>query len=227
MNPYINYIRDWFVEEDDITNFIMMIDRLDCYFPQKVEHAQLLGASGVIMCDWRKNGNLFTMWMPQDLNDDIDIPSVLLSNSDCQILMEHIGVIDWDPNEDLVMKYPEPYNMNWTIATIEWGVPHPDDIVEYELWTSSNDYLGSRFRHNFNTTAIKLDQAGNTRFTPHMYILNGSHWNCDQKLNGVYTLPCKEQCTNNGRYCAVDPEYDISVGLDGMHFYCTFIHELV
>eukprot|EP00486_Rosalina_sp_Unknown_P004694 CAMPEP_0201571072 /NCGR_PEP_ID=MMETSP0190_2-20130828/13660_1 /ASSEMBLY_ACC=CAM_ASM_000263 /TAXON_ID=37353 /ORGANISM="Rosalina sp." /LENGTH=819 /DNA_ID=CAMNT_0047995337 /DNA_START=127 /DNA_END=2586 /DNA_ORIENTATION=+ len=215
-NPYIHWIRDWFISKDDMKDYILVIDRLDCYFVEKIEHAQEMGASGVIMCDWRPNGNLFTMWMPQDWNDDIDIPAVLLSNSDCQTLMEHIGVNNWDPNEHLEMEYPDPDVMNWTIATIEWGLPHPDDLVEYELWTSSNDYLGSKFKHNFNDTAIALDKAKDTRFTPHMYILNGSHWNCDEMFNGTHLLPCKQQCTNNGRYCAVDPEYDLSIGLDGM-----------
>ena len=217
MNPYINYIRDWFISEEDVTDYILMIDRLDCYFTSKIEHAQLMGASAVIICDWRANGNLFSMWMPPNWPDEIDSPSVLLSNSDCQRIMSHIGVKNWDPNERLEMEYPSPEIMNWTLAAIEWGLPHPDDRVEYELWTSSNDYLGSKFKHNFNTTAIALDLANDTRFTPHMYILDGTHWNCNERLsNGSYSLPCKKQCTNNGRYCAVDPEYDITMGLDGM-----------
>jgi len=215
-NPYIHYINDWFIEEDDITDFILVVDRLDCYFVNKIEHAQLMGASGVIMCDWRAE-HLFTMWMPTDWSDDIDIPSVLLSNKDCATLMAHLGVSNWDPQERTNMKYPTVETMNWTIATIEWGLPHPDDMVEYELWTSSNDYLGSKFKHNFNTTAIELDLAGDTKFTPHMYILNGSHWYCDETDSaGQPTLPCGNQCTNSGRYCAVDPEYDLSIGLDGM-----------
>eukprot|EP00484_Ammonia_sp_Unknown_P012014 CAMPEP_0197072698 /NCGR_PEP_ID=MMETSP1384-20130603/210229_1 /TAXON_ID=29189 /ORGANISM="Ammonia sp." /LENGTH=883 /DNA_ID=CAMNT_0042511519 /DNA_START=176 /DNA_END=2826 /DNA_ORIENTATION=- len=215
-NPYIHYINDWFIEEDDITDFILVVDRLDCYFVNKIEQAQLMGASGVIMCDWRAE-HLFTMWMPTDWSDDIDIPSVLLSNKDCATLMAHLGVSNWDPQERTNMKYPTVETMNWTIATIEWGLPHPDDMVEYELWTSSNDYLGSKFKHNFNTTAIELDLAGDTKFTPHMYLLNGSHWYCDETDSaGQPTLPCGNQCTNSGRYCAVDPEYDLSIGLDGM-----------
>ena len=50
-----------------------------------------------------------------------------------------------------------------------------------------------------------------TLFTPHYYILNGSHWNCD---NGKFR--CDNQCTNSGRYCAVDPEKDLNVGISGM-----------
>lgn len=214
-NEYIHYIQDWFKNGEYPSDYILVVDRLDCYFVEKIEHAQLLGASGVIICDWRVE-HLFTMWMPQDWRDDIDIPSVLLTNNDCATLMQHLGVQNWNPSHPEDMIYPSVKNMNWTIATIEWGLPHPDDTVEYELWTSSNDYLGSRFKHNFNTTAIALDEARDTVFTPHMYILNGSHWGCDDTFNGTHTLPCNQQCTNNGRYCAVDPEYDMSIGLDGM-----------
>eukprot|EP01084_Bolivina_argentea_P182922 315715_1 len=214
-NPYIHYIDDWFISNNDIKDYILVIDRLDCYFVYKILHAQEMGASGVIMCDWLDE-HLFTMWMPQDWKDNINIPSVLLDNKNCHTLMQHIGVQNWNPSNIDNMKYPSVENINWTIATIEWGLPHPDDRVEYELWTSSNDYLGSRFKHNFNTTAILLDEAGDTQFTPHMYILNGSHWGCDEMINGTYTLTCKQQCTNNGRYCAVDPEYDLSIGLNGM-----------
>ena len=131
----------------------MVIDRLDCYFVDKVEYAQALGASGVIICDWIPE-HLFTMWMPQEWTDDIDIPSVLLGYNNCKTLMKHLGVQNWDPSGLFTSKhmtYPTPGQMNWTIATIEWGLPHPDDKVEWQLWTSSNDYLGSKFKHNFNT----------------------------------------------------------------------------
>ena len=152
-NPYIHYIQDWFISDNDIRDYILVIDRLDCYFVDKILHAQEMGAAGVIMCDWRDE-TLFTMWMPDDWHDSIDIPSVLLDNHHCHTLMQHIGVHNWDPNTPQNMSYPTVENINWTIATIEWGLPHPDDRVEYELWTSSNDYLGSRFKHNFNTVCL-------------------------------------------------------------------------
>ena len=56
-----------------------------------------------------------------------------------------------------------------------------------------------------------LDRANDTVFTPHYYILNGSHWNCDSSH-----LRCGNQCSNSGRYCAVDPEYDLNNGISGM-----------
>lgn len=154
-NPYIHYINDWMIEASDITDFIFVIDRLDCYFVEKIELAQSLGASAVLMCDW-KSESLFTMWMPSDWIDDIDIPAVLLQRTECDALMAHIGVENWDPSDISATRYPNAESMEWTIAQIEWGLPHFDDRVEWELWTSSNDYLGSEFKHNFNSVILSI-----------------------------------------------------------------------
>jgi len=217
LNPFIHYINDWFVGEA-VTDYILMVDRLDCYFVDKIEVAQSLGASGVIICDW-KSESLFTMWMPSDWKDDVDIPAVLLQKEHCETLYDHIGVTNWDPQNIENAQWPDEETIKWTTATIEWGLPHEDDRVEWQLWTSSNDMLGSEFKHNFNTTAIKLDLAGDTLFAPHMYILNGSHWGCDSpsvNSTGGQHFPCGRQCTNGGRYCSVDPEFDLEIGLDGL-----------
>ena len=56
-----------------------------------------------------------------------------------------------------------------------------------------------------------MDFANDTVFTPHYYILNGEHWKCDSKFPH-----CGNQCTNQGRYCAVDPERDLDLGISGM-----------
>ena len=56
-----------------------------------------------------------------------------------------------------------------------------------------------------------LDAANDTVFTPHYYILGGYHWHCDSKFP-----KCGNQCINQGRYCAVDPERDLDLGIAGM-----------
>ena len=138
-NPYIHHIKDWFLSET-VKDYIMVVDRLDCYFVEKIEWAQTLGASGVIICDW-KSENLFTMWMPSDWDDDIDIPSVLLQKDHCKTLYQHLGVENWDPQDIDKATWPDVNSIKWTKATIEWGLPHDDDRVEWQLWTSSNDLL--------------------------------------------------------------------------------------
>ncbi|ETO31065.1 hypothetical protein RFI_06057 [Reticulomyxa filosa] len=168
------------------------------------------------------------------------------------ILMNELGVVNWNPNNTNGTVYPLARELNWTIARLEWGLPHPDDRVEYELWTSANDLNSVAFKQNWRDTALNFEYNNYTVFTPHVYILDGAHWGCDD--GGFH---CGSQCTNSGRlfhytfyfilfvcslrevyihmcvyyltkftitkkknqqrrYCAPDPEYDLSVGLTGM-----------
>ncbi|OMO53876.1 hypothetical protein CCACVL1_28273 [Corchorus capsularis] len=90
----------------------------------------------------------------------------------------------------------------------------PDERVEYEFWTNSNDECGPKcdsqieFVKNFKGVAKRLEQEGYTRFTPH-YIT----WYCPEAF--ILSKQCKSQCINHGRYCAPDPEQDFSTGYDG------------
>ncbi|KAJ6746875.1 RING FINGER AND PROTEASE ASSOCIATED DOMAIN-CONTAINING [Salix koriyanagi] len=94
------------------------------------------------------------------------------------------------------------------------ALPHPDERVEYEFWTNSNDECGPKcdsqieFVKNFKGAAQILEQKGYTQFTPH-YIT----WYCPEAF--VLSKQCKSQCINHGRYCAPDPEQDFSKGYDG------------
>ncbi|KAF2294462.1 hypothetical protein GH714_011618 [Hevea brasiliensis] len=101
-------------------------------------------------------------------------------------------------------------NLDWREA-----VPHPDDRVEYELWTNSNDECGVKcdmlmeFVKDFRGPAQILEKGGYTQFTPH-YIT----WYCPQAF--TLSRQCKSQCINHGRYCAPDPEQDFSTGYEGL-----------
>jgi len=46
--------------------------------------------------------------------------------------------------------------------------------------------------------------------TPHYLIIDGLQFECNTP-----DLPCRDQCTHNGLYCAEDPEHDFESGLDG------------
>ncbi|KAM1640077.1 hypothetical protein ACFXTN_009278 [Malus domestica] len=100
-------------------------------------------------------------------------------------------------------------NLDWTEA-----LPHPDERVEYEFWTNSNDVCGPKcdsqieFVKNFKGAAQVLERKGYTQFTPH-YIT----WYCPEAF--VSSKQCESQCINHGRYCAPDPEQDFSEGYDG------------
>ncbi|GKV26475.1 hypothetical protein SLEP1_g35766 [Rubroshorea leprosula] len=181
----------------------VLLDRGDCFFALKVWNAQKAGASAVLVADDVEEA-LITMDTPEEDSaapkyiENITIPSALIEKSFGETLKKAIN------GEDMVN-----INLDWREA-----VPHPDDRVEYELWTNSNDECGVKcdmlmeFVKDFKGPAQILEKGGYTQFTPH-YIT----WYCPQAF--TLTRQCKSQCINHGRYCAPDPEQDFSSGYNG------------
>lgn len=147
---------------------------------------------------------LITMDTPGESRDSeryiekINIPSALINRALGEALKKAV-----EKDEDLMVK------LDWTES-----MPHPDERVEYELWTNSNDECGMRcdeqmnFVKNFRGHAQILERGGYTQFTPH-YIT----WYCPEAF--LLSKQCKSQCINHGRYCAPDPEENFSEGYDG------------
>ncbi|XP_011019003.1 PREDICTED: vacuolar-sorting receptor 1-like [Populus euphratica] len=181
----------------------VLADRGDCYFTLKAWNAQNGGAAAILVAD-DKVEPLITMDNPEEDDADaaylqnITIPSALISKSLGDSIKKAIS------NGEMVNM-----NLDWTEA-----LPHPDERVEYEFWTNSNDECGPKcdsqieFVKNFKGAAQILEQKGYTQFTPH-YIT----WYCPEAF--VLSKQCKSQCINHGRYCAPDPEQDFSKGYDG------------
>ncbi|KAK8616302.1 hypothetical protein V6N13_017856 [Hibiscus sabdariffa] len=181
----------------------LLVDRGDCFFALKVWNIQQAGASAVLVAD-DISEPLITMNTPEEDSssakyiENITIPSALVSKSFGETLKKTIS------GGDIVN-----VNLDWREA-----VPHPDDRVEYELWTNSNDVCGFKcdllmeFTKEFKGAAQILEKGGYTQFRPH-YIT----WYCPQAF--TLSLQCKSQCINYGRYCAPDPEHDFSSGYEG------------
>ncbi|KAM3401730.1 hypothetical protein ACQJBY_006031 [Aegilops geniculata] len=181
----------------------LLIDRGNCLFAKKVWNAQYAGASAVLVVD-DKDEPLITMDLLQEDDEaakyiqNISIPSALIDKKFGEQLKKAV-------------KDGEMVNVN-----LDWreAVPHPDNQVEYELWTNSNDECGPKcdmlmhFLKEFKGAAQLLEKGGYSQFTPH-YIT----WYCPQAF--VVSKQCKSQCINHGRYCAPDPEQDFSTGYDG------------
>lgn len=183
---------------------ILLLDRGECYFALKVYNGQEAGASAVLIAD-TIDEPLITMDSPENSGPEADayvekigIPSALIDRSLATSLKEALS-----RGDDVVLK------IDWTES-----MPHPDERVEYELWTNSNDECGTRcdeqmnFVKSFKGHAQILEKGGYTQFTPH-YIT----WYCPRDF--VQTEQCKSQCINRGRYCAPDPELDFSQGYQG------------
>ncbi|OVA17102.1 EGF-like calcium-binding domain [Macleaya cordata] len=175
----------------------------DCFFTLKVWNAEKAGASAVLVADDTEEA-LITMDSSQDGGasakyiENITIPSALIDKDFGEKLKKAIS------SGDMVN-----VNLDWREA-----VPHPDDRVEYELWSNSNDECGPKcnmlmeFVKDFKGAAQILERGGYTQFTPH-YIT----WYCPQAF--TLSKQCKSQCINHGRYCAPDPEQDFSQGYEG------------
>lgn len=180
-----------------------LLDRGDCYFTLKAWNAQKAGAAAILVADDRPEP-LITMDMPEeekaqaDYLQNITIPSALITMALGNSIKKALT------KGDMVN-----IKLDWTEA-----LPHPDERVEYEFWTNSNDECGAKcdsqinFVKNFKGAAQILERKGYTQFTPH-YIT----WYCPEAF--TLSKQCKSQCINHGRYCAPDPEQDFSKGYDG------------
>ena len=72
---------------NEIEGNIALIDRGICFFVDKIRNAQDAGAIAVIVCNFEDN--LVRMGAPaNESTNDIQIPSVFLQNSDCQVLKQ-------------------------------------------------------------------------------------------------------------------------------------------
>ncbi|GKV53351.1 hypothetical protein SLEP1_g59884, partial [Rubroshorea leprosula] len=142
----------------------------ECYFALKVWNGQQTGAAAVLVADGIDE-HLVTMDSPKENTDaekyveKIDIPSALIKRAFGDSLKQALN-----KGEDVVIR------LDWRES-----VPHPDQRVEYEFWTNSNDECGIRcdeqinFIKNFKGHAQILEKGGYTLFTPH-YIT----WYCPE-----------------------------------------------
>ncbi|XP_019184324.1 PREDICTED: vacuolar-sorting receptor 1-like [Ipomoea nil] len=192
----------------------VLVDRGECYFTVKAWQAQKAGAAAILVADDRVEP-LITMDTPEEGNAPVDylqnitIPSALIG----KLLGDKI-------KKQLTKGEMVVINLDWREA-----LPHPDDRVEYEFWTNSNDECGPKcdsqieFVKSFKGVAQILEKKGYTQFTPH-YIT----WYCPEAF--TLSTQCKSQCINHGRYCAPDPEQDFSRGYDGKDVVLQNLHQI-
>lgn len=143
-----------------------------CYFALKAWNAQNAGAAAVLVAD-DKVETLITMDTPDegkysDLTQNITIPSALIDKQ-----------LGDDLKRGLAGNEMVNINLDWRES-----LPHPDERVEYEFWTNSNDICGPKcdaqaeFKSNFKGVAQLLEKGGYTSFIPH-YIT----WYCPQVIH--------------------------------------------
>lgn len=187
--------------------YILMVDRGGCTFVQKVRNAQRVGAAGVIIADntclcsagdacHSDLGHNCEEREPIMADDgsgsDISIPSFLMFKQDADLVKAEVQA-----NHAVRLE-------------MTWALPSPDDRVEYELWTTPTDIISRDFQKEFKEAAVALGKRA--YFTPQMYVYDGLRSGC-QGMDGEND--CYNLCTNNGRYCATDPDNDLDRGISG------------
>jgi len=199
-----------------VAPYILMVDRGDCTFVTKAKNAQRLGASALVvadnvcLCDDGACSGLAPQTCAQQrtiMADDgtgstVSIPSILMQKSDADIIKHYLYCGD-----NAVTCPPTPPANLQVQASLEYTIPDPDERVEWALWTTSVDDVATNFVEAFKDTAVALGE--HQFFTPHFYTYNGSDYGCRG------TGRCANLCTNNGRYCAPDPDGKFESGISG------------
>lgn len=185
--------------------FLLMVDRGGCTFVTKVRHAQRAGASGVIIADNSCLCKFQDKCKPEPdtqcedqepimaddgSGNDISIPSFLMFKQDA------------DPIKSALKQN------TFVRMEMAWALPS-EDTVEYSLWSVPADPVAQPFEEQFGDAAILLGDKA--KFTPHFNVYSGIDAGCDK--DGVNQ--CLNLCTNAGRYCAIDPDADVSKGASG------------
>jgi hypothetical protein len=172
---------------------IMVVERGQCTFVTKVQHAQDAGANACIIVDNKEEARL--PYMADDgKGSTISIPSMLIHKSDGYNIAQAIA----RDGEKVIM-------------TMSWNVPHPDNVVEWEFWTSSVDPIAANFKIQFDEAAQVLGDSAT--MTPHYYFDNGRVREC---FSSTGTLPCGTRCSNSGRYCVFSSPDNPAIGLTGI-----------
>eukprot|EP00217_Crustomastix_stigmatica_P016077 CAMPEP_0183792688 /NCGR_PEP_ID=MMETSP0803_2-20130417/2733_1 /TAXON_ID=195967 /ORGANISM="Crustomastix stigmata, Strain CCMP3273" /LENGTH=687 /DNA_ID=CAMNT_0026037053 /DNA_START=123 /DNA_END=2186 /DNA_ORIENTATION=- len=181
---------------------VVMVDRGNCPFTLKTLHVQQANASALLVVD-NRNETLITM----DTGSDDESQRI------ARLLQIPAMLVNWRVGHQiegfLLGATKVVVNLDWTDV-----VPAPDERVEWEFWSNSDDNCGVKcdnqkaFIRDFAPVAKKLEKDGFTQFTPH-YIT----WMCPKGYEDDQF--CKQQCINRGRYCCPDPEDDLSSGYDG------------
>lgn len=191
--------------------FILMANRGTCSFVQKARNAQHAGAAGLLIAD---NiclcSDLKCMESLDTQNDtancqstepimaddgsggDVTIPTFLMFKQDADKIKAEVK------DRDSIVQ-----------MEMSWSLPHPDSKVQYELWTVPSEDVSKDFQQEWKDVAVKM--GNKLYFTPRQYVYDGVKTRCrNDGRNMCFTL-----CTNEGRYCATDPDNDLEHGISG------------
>jgi hypothetical protein len=170
--------------------FVVLVNRGECTFVTKVKHAQDAGARAVIVVD-NQDANDVPFMADDGKGKNIQVPSMIIRKADGDLIKDALadGTI--------------------AVVTMRWRLPNPDGVVDWSLWTSSYDTTAQELKSSY--VDVMESMGDYVRFTPHYFFLDGLLYGCDQESGTA----CGNQCVNSGKYCAVDPEHNLTDGISG------------
>jgi len=169
-------------------SLILLLDRGDCYFYQKVQHAQDVGAHAAVIVDNIDESYIPYMADYQNFGAKIKIPSVLIHKNDGQKIKDQMTT---SPNTAVFIKFA-------------WNVPHPDNTVDVNFFISSesSDSSVKTFYSSFQDAAKVFGTSATV--TPHYMITPSLCYSGDADFEA-----CKaKSCIQDGKYCAISANFD-------------------
>eukprot|EP01025_Chloroclados_australasicus_P003694 TRINITY_DN10886_c0_g1_i3.p1 TRINITY_DN10886_c0_g1~~TRINITY_DN10886_c0_g1_i3.p1 ORF type:complete len:594 (-),score=72.91 TRINITY_DN10886_c0_g1_i3:1060-2841(-) len=178
-------------------NFILLVQRGDCYFAQKTLYAQKAGAVATIIYNNEDGDDLITMASPSKAEDaeqakDITISTMFITKKDGEQIIAYVTGNNPQP---LVVE------MDWTQNLQQ----NQGEKVGWDFWFSTNPSCGPScdktkdFIISFKSQAKRLLAEGKTEFTPHTVFRK-----C------LYSdLSLCDNCIKGGRYCAYSHDNNV------------------
>lgn len=175
--------------------YVLLIDRGECSFVEKIKNAQRDNATAVFIADGtcscqsdkscdsdEKCNEIETTMIDNDNGSEfsIDIPSMLILKADADKLRRELKV---GTLIDISISFPVPKAVNGR--------------TEYMIFTTPEDTLSRQFLDSFLEAALSLGERA--FFQPRMLVKDGTEKGCRQY--DELKIPCAGYCTNYGRYC--------------------------
>ena len=140
--------------------------------------------------------------------NDITIPCLLLWKRDADYFKH--SFVEGNQTVRVELYFP-PRPTTHPDATL---VKREEPTVALDLWVLPSDLVSLNLIQRFQPAAVALQERLN--FTLHTLIMNGTRVGCrprqadGQQLNQHF---CNRLCTNEGRYCASEPDVSLYAGM--------------
>jgi PA domain len=189
------------------TPFILMIDRGDCSFVQKVRNAQLIGATGVLIADNTCQCTATNCTLNEGTECESTVPKMSYDGSGYERHIASFFIFKQDAD-----KMKEYLYKNISVrAEMSFSLSTEITLVRYDLWTTpKEDVISHDFVKSFKQAAIALGFSA--YFAPRQYVYDGIQIGCQTEQGKI---DCLSSCTNEGRYCASHPDNDPTIGVSG------------